>query len=243
MNRKFILLLTAIFIIASFFLAKDLIVKAILEKTVERLSGLKISIDSIEVGIFNTSVRVKGLTIFNPASFPDKVMTKINHLYVNYDINSALAREIHIRDMVFDVGLVNVIRSENKENNLNSLKIIKALEDIDKGKKARNGMPRIRIDRLRLKGGKVVYKDYTKAPYPLMTEFEVRVDEEYENITNPYELVSLIVSRSLVKTSPSNIIGFDLTPFQNQVKDAMSKGMEAIKNTTEQFKKALQVNN
>jgi len=233
LNRKFILLFAAIFIIASFFLAKDIIVKAILEKTVESLSGLKISIDSTEVGIFNTSVRVKGLTIFNPASFPDKVMARINHLYVNYDITSGLKREIHIRDMVFDVGMVNVVKNKKDENNLNSLKIVKALEDIDKGRSAKNGMPRIRIDKLHLKGGKVIYKNYTVAPYPAVTEFECRVDEKYENITNPYELVSLIVSRSLVKTSPSTIIGFDLTPFQNQVRDAMSRGIETLKNTYE----------
>jgi len=233
LNRKPILLFTAIFIIASFFLAKDLIVKVILERTVERLSGLKISIDSIEVGIFNTAVKVRGLTIYNPAAFPDKVMTRINRLYVNYDILSGLKRDIHIRDMVFDVGLVNVIKNRNNENNLSSLKIVRALEDIDKGKKTGNGMPGIRIDRLHLKGGKVTYKNYAVTPYPAVTEFECRVDERYENITNPYELVSIIVSRSLVKTSPSTIIGFDLTPFQNQLHGAMSQGIEALKNTYE----------
>ena len=233
MNRKLILLFAAIFIVASFFLAKDLIVKAILEKTVEGLSGLKISIGSIDVGVLNTSVRVKDLTIFNPASFPDKVMARINHLYVNYDITSGFRREIHIKDMIFDVGLVNVVKNSNGENNLNSLKVVKALEDIDKGKSAKNGMPHIKIDRLRLKGDKVTYKNYTQAPYPAVTEFACRVDERYENITNPYQLVSLIVSRSLIKTSPSTIIGFDLTPLQNQFQGAMSQGIEALKNTYE----------
>ena len=242
MKRKLVPFLLVISIILAVLLAKDLIVRVIFENTFSSLSGLRISARSIDVGVFNASMDVKGLVIFNPPSFPDKVMAEIDRLYVNYDITSGFRRQIHIRDMVFYVGTVNVIKDEKGRNNLNSFKIVNAIELIDKGASSKNGkMPRIRIDRLHLKGGKVIYKDYTRAPYPAVTEFEVRVDESYENITNPYELVSLIVSRSLVKTSPSTIIGFDLKPFQNQVKDAMSKGMEAIKNTTEQFKKALQL--
>lgn len=230
MKRKLILFLAVIFIAVSVLLAKDIIVKTIFEKTVETLSGLKISVKSIDVGIFKASIRVKDMVIYNPAYFSDAIMANINHLYIDYDITSGLKKEIHIKDMVFDVGLVNVIKNKNGENNLNSLKIVKALEQIDKCERPNGTMPKIKIDRLRLKGGKVNYKDYTKAPYPLVTKFEVSVDERYENITNPYELVSLIVSRSLVRTSPLTIIGFDLTPLQNQVKDAMSKGVEAIKN-------------
>lgn len=242
MNRKLIPLFVAIFCICAFLLAKDFIVKAVLEKTLEALSGLKVSADSIDVGIFNTSIRVKNLAILNPPSFPDSLMAEINHLYVDYDITSPFRKEIHIRDMVFDVGLVNVIRNAKGENNLNSLKIVKKLERINNGEKNNNAVPGIRIDRLHLKGGRVIYKDYTKAPYPAITKFEIRVDEQYENITNPYELVSLIVSRSLVKTDPSSIIGFDLTPLEGQFKDVMSKGVEVIKNTAEQVRKALQLN-
>jgi hypothetical protein len=160
-------------------------------------------------------------------------MARINHLYVDYDMTSGLRREIHIKDMIFDVGLVNVVKNAKGENNLNSIKVVKALENIDKGKKSKNGMPKIRIDKLRLKGDKVTYKNYAAAPYPAVTEFECRVDEQYENITNPYQLVSLIVSRSLVKTSPSTVIGFDLTPMQNQFHGAMTQGIEALKNTYE----------
>lgn len=230
MRKNPIPLLVIIFLICSVLLAKDVIVKAIFEKTVEALSGLKITAEYIDVGIFNTSIRVKGMVIHNPRSFPDDIMARINHLYVNYDITSGLRNEILIKELVFDAGLVNVIKNKNGENNLNSLKVVKALEKIDRCEPANGSMPRLRIDKLHLKGGKVIYRDYTKAPYPAVTEFEVRVDERYENITNPYELVSLIVSTSLVKTSPSTIIGFDITPYQNYVHDAMSKGVEAIKN-------------
>lgn len=239
MSRKFIALIIILFFVFAFFLAKDLIVKTIFEKTVTALSGLQITVHSIDVGIFNPSIRVKGMVILNPpSSFPDdKIMAQINELYVHYDINCCFKKDIHIKDMVFDVGLVNVVRNKNRENNLNSLKVVGALEKVNKNEKAKNGLPGIRIDRLHLKGGMVKYKDYTKAPYPAVTEFEVNVDETYENITNPYQLVSLLVSRSLVKTSPSNIIGFDLTPVQKQVNEAVS----AIRDTTEKVKKAFQI--
>lgn len=236
MNRKLIGFLLIIFILSIVLLAKDFIVKAVLERTIESLCGLRISTDSVEVGIFNTSIRVKGMSIFNPPSFPEKIMAKINYLYVNYDIMSGLKKEIHIREMVFDVGLVNVIKNQKGENNLNSIKIVNMAKEIDKCERTDKVMPKIRIDKLRLKGGKVVYEDYTKAPYPAVTEFMIPVDEEYKNISNPYELVSLIVSRSLVRTSPFTIIGFDITPLQNQFQGAVTNGVEALK-------KAFRINN
>lgn len=237
-KQKIILFLAAIFIISAILLAKDFVVRVILEKTINALSGLNIRAGSVDIGIFDTSIRVKNMVILNPSPFPDKVMAEINQLYVNYDFTSGMRREIHIRDMIFDVGLVTVVKNKQGENNLDSLKIVKIMKQTNSCEKNGKAMPRIRIDKLHLKGGKVIYKDYTRSPYPAITEFEVRVDEKYENITNPYELMSLIVSRSLVKTSPSTSIGFDLAPLQNQVNDAMS----AIKNTTEQVTKALQLN-
>lgn len=230
MKKKRPVLLILILIILSLLLAKDIIVKTIFEHTIQSLSGLKITARSISVGIFNTSLSVKGMLIHNPASFREGLMAQINHLYINYDITSGLRNEILIKEMVFDVGLVNVVKNDKGENNLNSLKVVKALEDIDKNKKMNGSMPRLKIDRLHLKGARVTYKDYTKPPYPMVTEFKIDVDEEYENITNPYELVSIIVSRSLAKTGPSSVIGFDITPFQNYLHDTMSKGVEALKN-------------
>jgi hypothetical protein len=238
-NRKFIALIIIIIFVFAFFLAKDLILKTIFEKTVTALSGLQITASCIDVAIFKPSIRVKGMVILNPAaSFPnDKIMAQINELYVHYDISSYFRKEIRIKDMIFDVGLVNVVRNKNRENNLNSLKVVKALETVNKNEKVKNGLPGIMIEKLHLKGGMVKYKDYTKAPYPAIKEFEVDVDEHYENITNPYQLVSLLVSRSLVKTGPSNMIGFDLAPIQQQVNEAVS----AIRDTTEQVKKALKI--
>ena len=218
---------------SAFFLAKDIIVKTIFENTVEALSGLGISVKNIDVAIFKPAIRVDGMVILNPAPFKEKVMAEINQLYLDYDIVSGFKNDIHIRDMVLDVSLVGVVKTANGQNNLNSLKVVKALENIDKGKKNSNGMPHIRIDRLHLKGGRVTYTDYTKAPYPAVSEFECRVDERYENITNPYELVSLVVSRSLVKTSPSSMIGFDLAPLQGNIHGVVSQGMEAFKGAYE----------
>jgi hypothetical protein len=228
LNRNITRLLLIILVISSALLAKDIVVKAVLERTVSGLSGLKVSFGHIDVGLFNTSIRVRNMAIYNPPSFSENVMAEINELYVNYDITSGFRNEIHIRDMVFDVRAVNVVRNTRGENNLNSLKIVAALESIDK-KKADIRVPKIFIDKLRLKGGRVTYTDYTKAPYPSVTEFMIPIDEKYENISNPYELVSLIVSRSLVKTTPSAIIGFDMTPLQNEFQGAVRNGVEAIK--------------
>ena len=71
-------------------------------------------------------------------------------------------------------------------------------------------MPELQIDLLRLKIGKVVYKDYSGSASASIKEFNVNIDESYKNITDPSALVRLLVFKALTKTTIANLINFDM---------------------------------
>lgn len=131
---------------------------------------------------------------------------------------------------------LSVVRNADGELNLNSLNIVKAPpKKKEKTVASRQAMPAIMIDRLHLKVGRVIYKDYTQAPFPKILEFNINLDEKYENIKNPYALGSLIVTRSLYKMSVSQLTGFDLGTLEDSLEGIVSKSSAAIEKVSEKM--------
>jgi len=132
--------------------------------------------------------------------------------------------------MRIDMKEFTVVKNEKGELNLNSLKVVQAQREgkrpqektAQEGKKA----PEVQIDSLGLKIGKVIYKDYSRGGKPSVQEFNVNINEKYENITDPYSLVSLIVVKTLMNTSIARLTNFDLGGLQGTVSDTLSSAQK-----------------
>ena len=72
--------------------------------------------------------------------------------------------------------------------------------------------------------GRVLYKDYSRGTPPRVTEFNLNLHERYEHIDDPKKLVSLIVSRALMSTAISNIMGLDLEFSGDTIRDVEHLG-------------------
>ncbi|MDO8525173.1 MAG: hypothetical protein Q7S07_01635 [Candidatus Omnitrophota bacterium] len=203
--------------------AKDLVIKVSVEKGCEFATGLKIGIDSMNVGIFRTSVRIKGLKVFNPRQFKDRVMADMPEIYVDYDLPAIFAGNIHLRDLRIKLKKFVVVKNESGELNLNSLKVVKAGNKGVKPEEKSGKAPNIRIDSLELMIDKAFYKDYSKGPEPSVKEFNVNLNGHYTNITNPYALVSLIVVKAMANTSISGLANFDINGLKGTIGDALSR--------------------
>jgi len=225
MKKWWMILVGALVIFAALSVLKDVIVKVSVEGAVEFVTGLKLRIGDFHVGMLRPVVHIRGLTVYNPRQFPDRVMVDMPEIYVNYDLGAILRQEIHLREVRLDLREFVVVKNRNGELNLNSLKVVKTQKEAKRGggvpKEA--GAPKIRIDDLRLKIGKAVYKDYSAGPAPSVKEFNINIDERYTNITNPYSLVSLIVVKALKNTTISGLTNFDINGLTNTISDTLSK--------------------
>lgn len=227
--KKISVFIIAIFLILGILSAKNTIMKLTLEKAVRAISGLRLSVTAVDIGFIRPLIKVRGLTLLNPDKFPDRTMFEIPLIYIEYDVASLFGKQVHLKEMALELKELSVIRNADGELNLNSLNLVKKpARPQAKRADSKKAAPSVRIDRLHLKAGKVIYKDYTQAPYPKVLEFSINLDERYENIKDPYALGKLIVTRSLYKTSISQLTGFDLSTLEGTLEGIVSKGAGAL---------------
>jgi hypothetical protein len=198
--------------------AKNVIAKAAIESGVRLMTGLTLSVNHMDVSLLHSAVGIRGLTLHNPAGFPDPVMADLPEIYVDYDLGAFLGGAVHLETVRLNLREFTVVRDRSSALNLDALNVVQESKAAKTGKTAaakRPVAPQIRIDALELRIGKVVYKDYTGGGAPRVQEFVVNVHERYEHITNPYVLGGIVVSRALMKTTIAQLANFDLGGLQS----------------------------
>ena len=214
----------AVFLIL--FLGKNIIAKIAVERGVKKVTGLTMKTGSFNIGIAKTFVGIKDLKLFNPAGYKDRIMFSMPEIFVDYDLSAMMKRKIHLEEARMNLKEFTVIRNEKGQLNINALKPV---EKEKKAKKPGEKTPEMRIDRLKLKIGKVVYKDYYKKETPSIREFNINLDEEYQNITDPNSLVRLIVVQALMKTTIASLANFDIGPLVKDVSEKLKKEIKVDK--------------
>ena len=232
----------AILVVLSF--AKDIIVKTSVEKGVELVTGLPLKMRSLNVGIVRTLLGIRDLTLFNPKGYPDKIMLSMPEIYVDYNLPDIIKGKIHLEEVRIDMKEFIVVKNKQGELNLDSLKVVQAQQEgkapQEQAKKEGKGKaPEMQIDTLELKVGKVIYKDYSRGGAPSVKEFDVNLNEKYENITDPYSLVSLIVVKTLMNTTIARLADFDLKGLQGTVSDTLATAQQAATEAAAQTKEVL----
>ncbi|MBN1354270.1 MAG: hypothetical protein JW994_06350 [Candidatus Omnitrophica bacterium] len=236
--KKIVIVIAAVLaalIIISF--VKDVIIKVSVEKGVEIVTGLKLKMSSLRVGILKQLVEIKHLVLLNPRGFKDRIMFDMPELYVDCDLMSCAKGKIHVNNMILNMKEFNVIKDAQGRLNLDSLNVVKAQKESkspEKSSKAKT--PDIQIDNLELKLGKVVYKDYSKAEgeKPYVKEYVLNVSEKYQNISNPYALVSLIMVKSLTNTAIASFVNLDLGALQNTLSGTVTNAQKIVTNAVTQ---------
>lgn len=232
-----IVILAAVFIVG---VAKDTLVRVSIEKGTEAVTGLQLRMKSLKVGIINTLVGIKGLRLYNPPGYEDKVMLDMPEIFVDYDLGAMLGGKVHLPEVRIDLKEFVVVKNRYGELNLDALKPVREAEAEEKEAKPaepakkETKMPEIQIDVLVLKVGKVIYKDYSKGGEPEIKEYNIGLDERYEDIDDPGTLVSLIVVKALMNTSISSLTGFDVKALEGGLGDTLKSAQEIVGNVGSQ---------
>jgi hypothetical protein len=198
---KILMAIPAFIVVAAvvLLLLRNQIIKAGAGATIKAISGVDMRIGSLNIGLFRPAVQIKDLKLFNPASFPEKLMMDLPELYVKYDLPAVMKGAVHLPELKINLKEFVVVRSVKGDINVNSLQ---ALQPKGGGKP-----PKIQIDVMELNIGKVIYKEFRASGAPRVTEFKIDLHERYENITDPNVLVGLIVSKALRNTSIAGVSG------------------------------------
>ena len=217
-------------IVAGFSIAKNVIAKIAVENGVGLVTGMKLSIKSLNVSLLGTYVGIDGLKLFNPKGYQDKVMADLPEIYVDYDLAKIIQGNIHLPEVRFHLEEFVVVKNENGEVNLNKLTALQKKpaeeEKAEEKPKAKGEMPPMQIDKMSLKIGRVVYKDYSKGGEPSVKEFKINLNEQYSNITNPNTLVRLIVLKVMMNTPLASLTGISVSDLSAGIGDVLGSSKE-----------------
>ncbi|MFH1776446.1 MAG: AsmA family protein [Candidatus Omnitrophota bacterium] len=190
---------------------KNIIAKTAITQGVKVITGLKLDINRMNVGVINSLIDITDVKLFNPPEFKDALMIDMPEIYVEYDLGAFLNKKVHLKEVRLNLKEFMVVKNEQGQLNIDSLRAVqtaKAKKAAPK-KEVKKEKPQIQIDVLLLKVGKVVYKDYARGA-PKVMEFNVNIDQRYENITDPEVLGQLIIAKALMNTTIANLTNYDL---------------------------------
>jgi hypothetical protein len=227
---KNLIIIIIILIVAAVF-GRNFIIKTAAEQGVKKVTGLPLKIASFNMGLSSQDIGIKGLQLFNPPNYPDKLMVDAPEIYVQYNFNSLLKKEVYLPHVKFHLKEFVVVKTKDGQINVNSIKAVKSAKQDEAAKteekKDKAKMPPLKIDLLELQIEKVILKDYSQGGQPVVREFNVGINETYHNITDPYALARLIVVRAMQNTTISQLTGLDLNSVKGAVNETL-KGMEGI---------------
>ena len=203
-------------------IVKDLVAQAAVSGGVQALTGLRVRMDRLHVGLLRQVVHVQGLRVLNPDGFQDPVMVDLPELYVDYDLWAFLGGKVHLKDVRVHLRRLVVAKNEQGELNLASVPVVQQQQHPPAGTSSSSGKPlALRIDRLHLHIGTVVFKDASPRAMTHEQSFPINVDEHYTNITHPEALASLILTKALAKTTIARLTGLDVGALSQQAGAAL----------------------
>lgn len=235
-----VLLLVIVIIVGGLAIGKNTIANMAVSKTIRRLTGLEVSIQSMKIGLLNTLIDVTGIRIDNPEGYPDKIMAELPVIYVDYNLGALIKGKVDLPELRLHLKEFNIIKNKDGKLNISSIKVVKEQkEEVPEKEKAaaKTKTPPIAIGSFQLKIGRVVYKDYSQGTPPTVREFNLNLDETYRDITDFKALVNIIIVKALRKTAIDRLANFDLDILTDRLPPGLKESTQLVTKSAAGVKK------
>ena len=125
MKRKVIIITAIVFaVLIALFFGKNMIIKTSVSAGVKAMTGLKLSIGSMNVGVFKSLIGINELHLHNPPGFGDELMIDLPEIYVDYNLSAFIAGKAHLEEVRLNLKEFMVVKNADGQLNLDSLKVV-----------------------------------------------------------------------------------------------------------------------
>ncbi len=236
MKIKIIIIVLVVFLAFGF--VKNSIIQSVISTTISKAAHVPVSIGSTSASLLSSSIRIKNLRLYNPRGFPEKLMLEIAQIFIDFDPAPLLKGQAHFQEVRVDLKQLVVIKNKDGRVNVDAVKPAKGESRERAAAKSKGEGPKLKIDKLYLSIGRVVYKDYSLGGEPRVEVFDVNMqDRVFTNIEDPNAVVSLVMFEALTKTTLSRLANLDLGSFEGGAGDAVGglsnfvgKGSDGVEN-------------
>ncbi len=150
--------------------------EALISAATTKATGLKLSVEKINLDILSSTLEMRGITLFNPPKFEPETLGRAEEIFLKYDLLDCLRGRLHFREAKVRISEINIIRNEKGKSNVSAFRgsaskkanlstslgqtITAALKSQKKAKVSKQPRPKLIIDRLEVFPGKITFLDY-----------------------------------------------------------------------------------
>ena len=192
---KLLLLLVVGFAIVA--LAWMLFLPAVLTTQLRQRTGFDATVESLAVNPFTGTVKLRGLVVTNPPTFPVHDFVRVREFYADAEVFSLWSDRPTFQSIRLDVDTVTLVKRENSQTNADAFQQHLA-EPTDGRPRPPASRPSrqflirhlaVRIDRL------VIEDRSTRSPFS--REYRLGLNQSYENVTDVKDLLAPAALQSL----------------------------------------------
>jgi methyl-accepting chemotaxis protein len=244
-------LIIFVILLVSLFVFEHAVLVAFAKNGLKYLVDLDTHMNRIIVDPLRTTVTIRGLKIYNPPGFKDKILANVPLIVIDFNPRTIFEEGVFFNKIDVDIKELNIIR--NKDNVVN-LSQVKALTPQEKPKKV---LP-FNLARYEIEIEKVRYINYMKEDPERVKEIDLNLKEEYKDVKVADNLANVIAFKIFFNGKIGNI-GVDIQKIQQNLavlaeknkqlgeemkkvkEEQLEKAKEAAKIAAEKTKEAVQV--
>lgn len=154
----FRLLVLALVLVIGLVLLKDTLIKEFTQRRIQRETGLQVRIGAMQTALFNSTVSIQDLVIYNPAEFGGGPFLDVPDLHLQYDYGNVGTDGFKLKLLRLDVRELSIVENNAGQTNILAILHKVAPDLLAKDEKDGTGTPGFGgIDMLNLSVGKVRY--------------------------------------------------------------------------------------
>lgn len=196
-NVFFKVLVFLMVLAATFALAWVLLLPSMVTGVIQKRTGFHASVESLYANPFTASINISRLEIDNPDTFPRPDFVIVNQFRTAVEPNSIFSDRVVVKDAVFDVALITVVKNAAGQTNVQAFKtgILGAKPEKPEEKKpgqkpeakpapAEKGPSKqFLIQHLVVKLDKIILADYSGST-PQVREIPVNINRTFTDVTD-----------------------------------------------------------
>ncbi|MDD5018826.1 MAG: hypothetical protein PHS61_00170 [Candidatus Omnitrophica bacterium] len=195
----------ALVALAAILILRDQVIRKSIIIATTQVTGASASIEKFSLSLFRQTVTIRGFKLYNPPGFPKEIFVDMPMIHVAYVLGDIIRQHLHFKEINIALKELVIIKNKDGQLNVDQLKVMQEAEK-QKGEAAEEEKPApqlpLQIDLLRLRIGKIIYKDFTAGEKPKIDVYDLGSKEKtYQNITSAQQLVTLILSEALKSTA------------------------------------------
>ena len=210
------LFLVVLVLVVVIWVGKDAVIKNILADQLQKELGREVTIGSLRLGLWKSSLEIRDFKVMNPPGFWGGEMLAAPEIYVDYNLSSLLSGPPRFSVIRLHISNLQVV--QDREGKLNIAGLSKPKSERQSERTSRSSRREkkepvessgggFRIDRLILKVDRGSFRDLADG----RTEGgEIGIDEEFRDIRDPADLINIVVVAIIRNQLFTRLTGLDV---------------------------------